>query len=125
MNIPRLNPEDQAALVALEESMWREQSRYDIAFQEQSFASDFFEFGRSGRIYTREEIVRMGASPIKAKLPLPNLRLRPLDVNTVQITYDSEATFEGVVEHAHCSSIWSRTPSGWVMRFHQGTPYEP
>jgi len=48
-----------------------------------------------------------------------------LDENTVQLTYDSEAVYDGVVEHAHRSSLWSRGPSGWVMRFHQGTPFHP
>jgi hypothetical protein len=64
-------------------------------------------------------------SPIHAKLPLPNLKVRVLDVSTVLITYDSEATYDGVVEYAHRSSIWSRTEGRWVMRFHQGTPCQP
>lgn len=83
------------------------------------------EFGSSGRTYTREKTIRTDASPIQAKLPLSNLKIRVLDVNTVQITYDSEATYGGVVEYARRSSIWSRTAVGWVMRFHQGTPYRP
>lgn len=105
--------------------MWRAESRFDMAFQEQRFAPDFVEFGRSGRTYTREQTIRTQASPIQAKLPLPKLKVRVLDVNTVQITYDSEAMYEGVVEYAHRSSIWSRIDSRWVMLFHQGTPYEP
>lgn len=28
-------------------------------------------------------------------------------------------------QYSRQSSIWSRTESGWVMRFHQGTPYQP
>ena len=105
--------------------MWRVESRFDLVFQEQRFASDFVEFGRSGRTYTREQIIYTAASPLQATLPLPNLKVRVLDVNTVQITYDSEATYEGVVEYAHRSSIWSRSEGRWVMRFHQGTPYQP
>ena len=105
--------------------MWRNESRFDPAFQEQRFALDFVEFGRSGQTYTREQIIRVDASPIQARFPMPNLQVRVLDVNTVQITYDSEATYGGVVEHAHRSSIWSRAARGWVMRFHQGTPYDP
>lgn len=105
--------------------MWRAASRFDLTFQEQRFASDFVEFGRSGRIYTRGQAIRTEASPIQAKLPLPNLKLRVLDANTVQVTYDSEATYDGVVEYAHRSSIWSRTEGRWVMRFHQGTPFQP
>ena len=120
-----LSQEDEAALIELEESMWRGETRFDLVFQEQRFASDFMEFGRSGRTYTREQIIRTEASPIQAKLPLLNLEVRAMDVNTELITYDSEATYEGVVEYAHRSSIWSRTEGHWVMRFHQGTAYHP
>lgn len=116
---------DEKTLIALEESMWREQTRFDLEFQERTFGPDFIEFGRSGRTYTRAQIIRYESSAIQATLPLQNLKLRLLDVNTVQITYDSEVIYDGSTELAHRSSIWSRTPEGWVMRFHQGTPYQP
>ena len=48
---------------------------------------------------------------------------QPAAVCTAQITYDSEVTYDGIVERAHRSSIWSRTAHGWIMRFHQGTPF--
>jgi hypothetical protein len=120
-----LTSEDRAALIELEESMWRAETRFDLAFQEQRFAHDFVEFGRSGRTYTRQQIIRTDSSPIQARLPLPNLQVRVLDVNTVQLTYDSEVIYNSVTEYAVRSSIWSRAEGGWIMRFHQGTPYEP
>jgi hypothetical protein len=39
------------------------------------------------------------------------------------VTYNSHVEHDGVVAHARRSSIWTRTAEGWVMRFHQGTPY--
>jgi hypothetical protein len=125
MNVPLLTAEDHATLIELEESMWREATRFDLAFQQRSFAADFVEFGRSGRMYTREDIIRTEASPICATLPLPNLKVRLLDAHTAQLLYDSQCIHDGVVEFARRSSIWSRTDGGWVMRFHQGTPFEP
>jgi hypothetical protein len=115
--------EDRVMLTQLEENMWREVTRFDMRFQEASFAPDFFEFGRSGRVYTRDQVIRNVAQPIQAVLPLPDLTIRVLDENTAQLTYNSAVTYDGVVEHARRSSIWSRTKDGWVMRFHQGTPY--
>lgn len=112
-------------LTQLEENMWREVTRFDIRFQETFFAPDFLEFGRSGRVYTRDQVIRNVAQPIQAVLPLPDLAIRLLDENTAQLTYNSAVTYDGVVEHARRSSIWSRTKDGWVMRFHQGTPYVP
>ena len=116
---------DQTELQQLEEAMWKESYRFDLAFQERRFASDFIEFGRSGRVYGRDQVIRIDSQPIAARLPLANLRFRVLDVHTVQLTYDSAAEYDGVMEYARRSSIWYRSPNGWVMRFHQGTPFEP
>jgi hypothetical protein len=120
-----LDEEDRIILTRLEEDMWREVTRCDRTFQEQRFAADFFEFGRSGRVYTRDRIILLESQPIHAVLPLPNLTIRLLDRHTAQVTYNSQVEYGNVVEYARRSSIWSRTESGWVMRFHQGTPYQP
>lgn len=103
--------------------MWRAETRFDLAFQEARFVPDFVEFGRSGRVYNRAQIIRTDKHPIEASLH--NLRFVALEENTVLVTCLSVAVFDGVHEHARRSSIWSRFPAGWVMRFHQGTPYDP
>ena len=105
--------------------MWCEATRYDLAFQEKRFAEDFLEFGRSGQVYSRKQIISAGGRGIRAMLPLANLSVRLLDTNTAQVTYDSQVTYDGSVQYAHRSSIWSRINGIWVMRFHQGTPYVP
>ena len=128
-----ISEEDRAILTRLEEDMWRETTRFDQTFQEQRFADDFFEFGRlgrthasrTGRVYTRSQIICLDSQPIRAVLPLPNLSIRLLDRNTAQVTYNSQVEYNGIIEYGRRSSIWSRTESGWVMRFHQGTPYQP
>jgi hypothetical protein len=121
----QLSAEDIAELSRLEEAMWIAATRYDAAFQQERFAPDFFEIGRSGRVYAREQIILTGGEEIKAQLPLDGLKIRLLDGATVQVTYNSHVEHDGVVDHARRSSIWTRTAKGWVMRFHQGTPYEP
>ena len=125
MDLPPLSMADQIELERLEKAMWQQTHRFDLGFQEARFASDFFEFGRSGRVYSRAQAIRTDSQPIAARLPLANLRFRVLDVHTVQLTYDSAAEYDGVMEYARRSSIWYRGPTGWVMRFHQGTPFEP
>jgi hypothetical protein len=120
-----LAEEDRQTLTRLEEAMWREDTRFDMRFMEAALAPDFFEFGRSGRTYTREQTLAASRHFIDAKLPLPAFTIRLLDRDTAQVTYNSEVTYDGVVEHGRRSSIWSRTESGWVLRFHQGTPYVP
>jgi hypothetical protein len=118
-----MTAEDRAELAQLEENMWREATRYDMDFQERRFARDFIEFGRSGRVYSREQVICTGPRQIEVVLPLPNLSIRLLDVNTAQVTYDSQVTHDGTVQYAHRSSIWSRIDGIWAMRFHQATPY--
>ncbi len=113
-----------AELRQLEEDLWRTETRFDRAYMERVFADDFVEFGRSGRVYDREEILTPGGEPIHAVLPLPDYRVRPLSGDIVQVTYNSQVTYDGVVRHARRSSIWQRTATGWRLRFHQGTPYD-
>ncbi|ARN22276.1 hypothetical protein A4W93_21555 [Piscinibacter gummiphilus] len=122
-----LSPLEIDELTRLEEAMWSEASRYDAAFQERRFADDFFEFGRSGRTYARAQAIlpESAREVIRARLPLDALAFRRLDTHTIQVTYNSHVEYEGVVEHARRSSLWTWTEGAWVMRFHQGTPYEP
>lgn len=121
----QLSELDRAELTRLEEGMWQAASRFDEQFQDTRFAQDFFEFGRSGRVYVREQAIRAAASPLPAQLPLANLKIRALDRDTAQVTYDSVVHYDSGVEYAHRSSIWTRAEVGWVMRFHRGTAYDP
>jgi hypothetical protein len=105
--------------------MWREETRFDMAFMEAALALDFFEFGRSGRRYTRQQILALSRQFIDAELPLQDLEIRLLDPETAQVTYNSKVTCDGVAEHGRRSSLWSRSGDTWVLRFHHGTPYVP
>lgn len=117
----KLSDAEFETLKSLEESLWKSETRFDLAHQEKVFAPDFFEFGRSGRTYTREQMVRSTSSPIKAKLPLQNFKIHQLDANNVLVTYVSEVQYEKL-EKANRCSVWSKTSNGWQLRFHQGTP---
>lgn len=110
-------------LLTLEREMWRTETRCDPQFQERHFATDFVEFGRSGRVYSRSQVMFEEAFPINAELS--NFELRELGPGSVLITYDSARVTNGeTVEFAHRSSIWTKTNKNWQMRFHQGTPFE-
>ncbi|MCB0044351.1 MAG: nuclear transport factor 2 family protein [Caldilineaceae bacterium] len=119
-----LSQSDWDALQRLEEDLWRSETRFDRAYMESIFAADFREFGRSGRVYGRAAILALAPQPIRATLPLPDLHIRLLNPATAHVTYNSEIIHDDVFQHARRSSIWSRTPDGWQLRFHQGTPFE-
>lgn len=116
---------DIETLQRLEEDLWREDTRFDIAYMKQLIAEDFIEVGRSGRTYDRESILAVQSQPIGAVIPLPNFKVRALSDSVVQVTYDSHIIEKDKIAYTHRSSIWSRESDGWKLRFHQGTPYEP
>lgn len=119
-----LSESDLAEIRRLEESLWLAQSRFDNELMDQTFAADFFEFGRSGRRYLRAEMMFEPGTfdEIKATLPLPHFHARYLSDDIVQVTYVSEVIYDGEKELANRSSIWARAGDGWQLRFHQGTP---
>lgn len=110
--------EHEQELEHLEEAMWRPETRADRRWMDARLSATFVEFGQSGRRYTRAEIIEADVGDFSAVLPLRDLTMRPLGEHHVLVTYQSE--MGGI--RANRSSIWQRTPSGWLMEFHQGTP---
>jgi hypothetical protein len=115
----RITEEETDLLRSLEESLWRADSRFDLKKMEDLLAQDFFESGRSGRIYKRDDTLKIRPREIKAELPLRSFEARLIEKQT---TYISVVTYGDVVERGLRSSIWSHSATGWKLRFHQGTP---
>lgn len=118
-----MTDEDLSALIALEESLWRRETRFDRAYMERLLAEEFIEIGRSGRVYSRSAILAVTDQPIEAKLPLPGLVVREISKDVLQVTYNSRVVCNGEVEKGRRSSLWRKAQRGWVLVFHQGTPY--
>ncbi len=116
-----ISKEDQSKLQKLEEELWIEETRFDRPYMKEIMASDFFEIGRSGRVHSRESCLSHERVPINAIIPLQNLQIRLLTHDVAQVTYDSEVTYDRVVEKGRRSSIWTRFGESWKLRFHQGT----
>jgi len=86
------------------------------------------EFGRSGRIYTRPEVLdEFSAQPQTYKVWSQDYRVEALGEDMALLTYESaHVCDDGSLErHTIRSSLWVRTENGWQMLFHQGTPTEP
>jgi ribonuclease HI len=106
-------------LRALEESLWRSETRYDAAHVARILHPDFFEFGQSGRTWTLGTMARSG-DPIAVELPLPAYRVEEVAPGVALATYESrQLDGSGTASR---SSLWRRAPEGWQLRFHQGTP---
>lgn len=117
-----ISPQDVDELRKLEESLWVAQTRFDKASMEQILSPAFVEFGRSGKVYSREDTLSTAYRDIRCTLPLKNFAAHLIDTNVFLVTYVSESISDGEVLVANRSSIWIKTPGGWQLRFHQGTP---
>lgn len=121
----QFSEEEIETLQELEECLWRSETRFDRAFMDQTLASDFFEFGRSGRTYRRDETLGAPSQPLHATLPLKNFQVHWIETNVALVTYVSEVTYGDVIEYGRRSSLWSKSLEGWKLRFHQGTAIPP
>lgn len=80
---------------------------------------DFAEFGRSGRRYTRADVLSMFAGTVLPPIEYRDVDLTLLAEGVVLLTYLS-ADADGNPQSLR-SSIWMHTGAGWRIRFHQGT----
>jgi hypothetical protein len=82
-------------------------------------ADEFIEFGSSGRIYDKQQIIRLlQQEQGEALCTLVDFAARRLAANIVLVTYR-------VVESRTIrSSIWRLEDGRWRMVFHQGTKAE-
>lgn len=119
-----LTPEDRANLIALEETLWRAETRFDPVLMDQTFSSDFVEFGRSGRRYKRAEMIfdPDQKAEIRALLPLPVYSVELVAADVALATYTSEVRYGEEVQVGRRSSLWVKNGGCWQLRFHQGTP---
>ncbi len=85
---------------------------------------DFFEFGRFGRTYGRDDVLSASMQEIDIDLPLKDFQIHPVGDGVVLVTYISEVQYEEF-EIGNRSSLWVQVDGDWKLRFHQGTAVEP
>lgn len=117
-----ITEEDFKILEDLETKLWEAKTRFNKKWMENVLSPTFFEFGRSGRTYNREQILSVKGNSIQSELPLKNFAIRLINENIAQVTYISIVNYEEGLEKGLRSSIWQRTANGWLLEFHQGTP---
>jgi hypothetical protein len=111
---------DYQELQELEESLWVAKTRFDATYMERVLHEDFFEFGRSGRIYKRADTLDAAPREIGATIPLKDFAVHRVGEDVFLVTYKSEVRDEEL-EIGNRSSLWIKTKDGWKLRFHQGT----
>ncbi len=119
----KITKEDHEQLVRLEESLWVTETRFDREYMNNLLSPVFFEFGRSGKIYNREQILSSRSQPININFPLKNFEIQLITPDVAHVTYVSEVMYDNL-EIGNRSSIWLKTTDGWKLTFHQGTAVE-
>ncbi|MFF7788379.1 DUF4440 domain-containing protein [Streptomyces sp. NPDC007991] len=83
---------------------------------------EFHEFGASGRHWSREAVIAalVEATDLESPPVVPSrVHGVRLAADLVHLTFDTEC--DG--SRAHRSSLWRRTEDGWLLYFHQATPF--
>jgi hypothetical protein len=104
----------------LEESLWREETRFDRAHMGAVLAPGFLEFGMSGRRHDRDAIIEAEVQPIRARLPLEDFTVMFVRPDVALVTYVSEDESDGH-RRSNRMSLWDRASGRWQLLFHQGT----
>jgi hypothetical protein len=87
----------------------------------------FREFGRSGKTYTRDEVLsEFTGSPQSYSVWAQDFLIDEIGDGAALLTNRSAHInpADELDRHTLKSSLWLLTPCGWKMRFHQGTPTE-
>jgi hypothetical protein len=110
----------------LEVELHRLETRRNRERLEQLLHPDFLEFARSGRRFSRNEVLEEFAAVGAAleTVRVEQLEFAEIGPGIVLVTYLSAHRTEAGDLHRHTlrSSLWIETETGWRMRFHQGTP---
>jgi hypothetical protein len=124
-NNDRDNPTLLEELRGLETELHTNETRRNQRRMEALLHPDFIEFGRSGKRYTRAEIlIEFGPPNALSLVQSCDYEVIVLGEGVALLTYvsahlDAEGNWDRKTLR---SSLWVRTPVGWQMRFHQGTP---
>jgi hypothetical protein len=107
-----------ALLLRLELMLMEPAFRRDSAAVSALLAEGFLEFGSSGRVWSREAILRLLATEEQQPVPrVEDFTLRMLASDVALVTYRTVRPQQATLR----SSIWRQGANGWQVFFHQGT----
>lgn len=89
---------------------------------EQLLVGDFWEVGASGKIYDRDFVLatleERRINPREEAWSTFDFNLRKIEENHFLVTY----SLQQPTRLTRRATLWRRTPAGWKMIYHQGTP---
>ncbi len=110
-------------LSELELQLHQPEVRQDAKRLSRLLDQEFYEIGRSGQVYHKEEVIKALVAEPTARIYAKQFELQLLQSELILLTYIShQLSHDGV---AYCwarrSSIWHYNNNHWRLRFHQAT----
>lgn len=108
----------------LEEKLIKPVTRQSITELAALLADSFIEYGSSGRIYYKPDVVTALQSTSPSQITITDFHVRKLGTDAVLVTYKATRLGSGTdaATHSLRSSIWQCIAGQWQIVFHQGTP---
>ena len=114
----------EAHLRTLEEELLQPEVRKTASRVDTLLAEEFIEFGSSGRVFNKQQIIEMLRSESPVRLSLTDFKARTLAPGVVLTTYRAVRYWASGEQPIYSlrSSVWRLLDGRWQMVFHQGTP---
>jgi hypothetical protein len=122
--------EEARLLCELEKSLLRPEVRACPDEVARLLADDFFEFGASGSVWCRQQVIDSlprEQMQLAYELGSSDFSVHWLAESVALVTYRSIRRVPSEAKEFHFlrSSIWKLSDGRWQMAFHQGTPTQP
>ena len=98
----------------LEEQLTKPVVRGSAEALDRIISDEFVEFGSSGQVYTKRDVVAQLLARPNVSITLSDLRVVAVTKDVALATYRTPASLR--------SSVWRREGDAWRVIFHQGTP---
>lgn len=109
-------PSDEDRVISLERSLLSDDVRGDPAAVASLLHTDWHEVGRSGRLWTRDEMLAE-IGPLPSPTQLSVVSVDRISSDTILLVWRSDSDDGSALR----SSLWVRQLGDWQQRFHQGT----
>jgi hypothetical protein len=106
----------------LEEKLLQPDVRHSVVELDKPLADDFMEFGSSGLVYTKYDILESLPKHDSPRFSLSDFQAKILAPDMVLVTYSAvKNDANGQKSSSLRSSIWKKNGERWQIVFHQGT----
>lgn len=111
-------------LYRLENSLLQQEIRSNQKAVEELLSDDFMEFGTSGTIYNKKQVIESLQKESKSVFTITDFEIKEITSAAVLVTYRTAKRDSKTNESSSAlrSSIWILKDHRWKLQFHQGTP---